>query len=153
MKNLQTAPNLLINSSIICRGLICPSVWVMVTESLLGKFRRPWSGCRGYLEAWLWKKNKRYNEVYAHVFNGTQSWSRNAMHNIMFMNYVMWDYTNSALHQSMGRRAGSESDEQSLLTLHSSLQSIHPTDITKQSITSTISPPFSQNSSSSILTK
>ena len=48
------------------------------------------------------------------------------------------------LHQSLGRRAGSESDEQSLLSLPSSLESIHPTDITKQSITSTISPPFSR---------
>ena len=62
-------------------------------------------------------------------------------------------YTNTAVHQSPDGRAGSESDEQSLLSLPSSLESIHPTDITKQSITSTIRPTFFQNLSSSVLTK
>ena len=75
------------------------------------------------------------------------------MRNIMFMKDVTWDYTNIVIHESPGGRAGSESDEQSLVSLPSSLESIHPTDITKQSITSTISPTFSQNSSSSVLTK
>ena len=62
-------------------------------------------------------------------------------------------YTNIAVHQSPIERAGSESVEESLLSLPSPLESIHPTDIMKQSITSTIRPTFSQNSSSSVLTK
>ena len=67
--------------------------------------------------------------MYTQVFNGRESWSRNAMRNIMFMNYVMRD-TNIALHLSLRGRAGSESDEKSLLSLPSLLESTHPTDIT-----------------------
>ena len=63
-KKFSNRSNLINKSIIICRGLVCPSVRVMVTVRLLREFSWASGRCGGYLEAGLWLNNWNKLSVY-----------------------------------------------------------------------------------------
>ena len=76
--------NLINKWIIIYRGLVCPSVRVLVTARLLREFGCARGRCEGYLEAGLWLNNWNKLSVYMNL-HGLLDWFHSLKSNLLLI--------------------------------------------------------------------